>query len=86
MYAQAQEDDALRKAVKSVSMAGLSTTIKNPQLMLAAKESYISALRLANIALSSRAKSSDDQTLMTVLLLGLYEVGFSAPVLVSDIY
>jgi hypothetical protein len=74
MYGQAQEDEALRIVVKSIGMAGLSIATKNPQLMTAPKKNYVSALRLANIALSSRLKSTNDHTLMTVLLLGLYEV------------
>jgi hypothetical protein len=75
MYGQVQEDDTLRRVVKSIGMAGISTVIGNPQLMIVAKDNYVSALRLTNIALSSPATSFNDQTLITVLLLWLYEVG-----------
>jgi hypothetical protein len=74
MYGQSQQDDALQIVIKSIGIAGLSTVTKNPQLMMAAKKSYVSALRLTNTMLGSGAKSTSDQMLMTVLLLGLYEV------------
>jgi hypothetical protein len=60
MYGQVQEDDALQRVVKSIGMTGISTVIGNPQLMIVAKDNYVSALRLINIALSSPATSFND--------------------------
>jgi hypothetical protein len=67
------KDSALAYVVPALGLAGLSGR-GAPQLMPAAHLKYTSALRLINRALRDPEAAAQDQTLMSVLLLGLYEV------------
>jgi hypothetical protein len=67
-------DSPLPSAIVSVGMAGLANKKKAPEIMIAARRKYTSALSLTMAALSKTASATTDQTLITVILLGLYEV------------
>ena len=69
---------ALVATVISVGMAALSNTKAAPQVMVAARQSYVKALRLINTALRDPVESKTDQTLSAILLLGLFEVSRAA--------
>ena len=72
-------DSPLPSAIVSVGMAGLANKKKAPDIMIAARRKYTSALGLTMAALSKTASATTDQTLIAVILLGLYEVIYSAP-------
>jgi hypothetical protein len=67
-------DSPLPSAIVSVRMAGLANKKKAPDIMIAARRKYTSALRLTIAALSKTALATTDETLIAVILLRLYEV------------
>lgn len=54
-------------------MAGLSNTLRIPAMMRKASLKYVQALNSVNYALEDPVEAKSDQTLMIVILLGLYE-------------
>lgn len=74
VYNKESEKSALSCAVAALGLAGLSYRRSERCLFDAAKSMYSSALHLTNEALRDSATAATDTTLITVLLLGLYEV------------
>ncbi|KAJ4380073.1 hypothetical protein N0V86_004381 [Didymella sp. IMI 355093] len=66
-------DQILRSSANAVSLAGLANSTKNPTIMAKARAAYGSALRMTNSALSVKERAVKDSTLMSVIMLGLYE-------------
>jgi hypothetical protein len=64
----------LSAAISSVGMACLSNVTRSPGAMVAARQEYTSAVRLTNFALQDPVQSKADGMLMTVMLLGMFEV------------
>jgi hypothetical protein len=64
----------LRHTVICIGKAGLAIHRGSATTKTAAELDYAVALRLTNEALNDAAESHSDQTLMTVMLLGIYEV------------
>ena len=60
--------------IVALGLAGLSYRKSEPSLLLASKSVYSSALHLTNEALRNPVTAVTDATLISVLLLGLYEV------------
>jgi hypothetical protein len=60
--------------IAALGLAGLSYRRSDPSLLSASKSVYSSALRLTNEALRNPVTAVTDATLISVLLLGLYEV------------
>ena len=65
---------ALIDAVISLGMVGLSNAKHASEIMIPAKERYSLALQATNSSLRDEEHAKADQTLITVMLLGLYEV------------
>ena len=65
---------ALQNVVISLGLVGLSNTRHTLDVMISAKEKYTIAIRATNSALRDADGAKCDQTLITVMLLGLYEV------------
>jgi hypothetical protein len=65
---------SLRQAVSAVGLAGLANFWRAPNIMAKAKSAYCSALRLVNSRLGNIEEAKSDQTLVAIILLGLYEV------------
>jgi hypothetical protein len=65
---------ALAEAITSLGMAGIANSKKDTRLMINASLKYTSALRTINIALRDPYEAKRDQTLVAVMLLGLFEV------------
>lgn len=63
----------LRASVAAAGLSGLAVTTKSPQIMKKAREQYGIALRLTNQALQSAAMATKDSTLVSVILLSMYE-------------
>jgi hypothetical protein len=65
---------ALTEAITSLGMAGIANSKKDTRLMINANIKYTSALHTINAALRDPYESRTDQTLVAVMLLGLFEV------------
>jgi hypothetical protein len=74
LYSQAREMKALSGIMMSIGAAGISNISKDPDLMRAAQEIYSSTLQHTQSLLADSSQIQKDQTLLTVLLLALYEV------------
>ena len=65
---------ALQNVVVSLGLVGLSNARRTLGIMIPAKERYILAIQATNSALRDVEEATCDQTLITVMLLSLYEV------------
>ncbi|KAF2280862.1 uncharacterized protein EI97DRAFT_368347 [Westerdykella ornata] len=63
----------LRTSVTAAGLAGLAIATKNNAIMKKAREQYVAALRLTNQALQTRETAIQDSTLVSVIMLGMYE-------------
>lgn len=63
----------LHSSVNAASLASLANTTKSPLIMKRAREEYGAALAMTNRALKSRNTAVKDSTLISVLMLGMYE-------------
>jgi hypothetical protein len=73
LLGQSAPEEILRYSVNAASLAGFANATKNPVIMQQAQAAYGSALRLTNNALRVKETAVKDSTLISVILLGLYE-------------
>lgn len=73
-YLENRPDNKLRVIVQAVGMAAMSNVLNAPDVAMQAKERYCRALQITNSALRDPSQVATDCTLMSILLLGLYEV------------
>jgi hypothetical protein len=66
--------DGVMASMTAVGLAGLSALTKSHTMMDWARRSYGTALRLTNDALMSPTEAVKDSTLLSVLILGTYEM------------
>ncbi|KAK4123914.1 hypothetical protein N657DRAFT_573304 [Parathielavia appendiculata] len=71
--ANAQIDGVLA-SMTAVGLMGLASTSQSPCLMDAARKSYGTALRLINHALQDPAEAVKDSTMLSILILGVFEM------------
>lgn len=64
----------LPKVIDAIGLAGISNIKHSPELMVAAGRKYASVLRAINASIQDSREASTDQTLIAVMLLGLFEV------------
>jgi hypothetical protein len=74
IFGQAKETKALSGVIISIGAAGISNIRKNPKLMHAAQEIHSTTLQRTQNLLEDSNRIQEDQTLLVVLLLALYEV------------
>lgn len=74
VYEQSTPSSPLVTIVTSIGMAALANRVKSPEMVLAARQKQTSVLRAINFALQDREAARADSTLITVLLLGVFEV------------
>jgi hypothetical protein len=74
IFDQTKEMGALSGIVISIGTAGISNIRKDPELMHSAKENYLLTMRRTQILLKDQGQIQEDQTLLVVLLLALFEV------------
>ena len=67
--------------ITSIGMAGISNIQNSPAGMLATRQKHSSTLRALNAALQDPIASSEDSTIMAVMLLGTFEVFYPLPLL-----
>lgn len=65
---------ALLDSIESLGMVGLANLWRSPDLQFHAHRKYNSALKLVSSRLRNEEEARADQTLVAVMLLGLYEV------------
>jgi hypothetical protein len=73
IYKGVAEDHTLKHIIPAIGLGGLARRRGDPGLLVAADSAYSNALRRTNRALCCVETATSDQTLIGVLLLGLYE-------------
>ncbi|KAH7132495.1 hypothetical protein B0J11DRAFT_577408 [Dendryphion nanum] len=63
----------VHSSVAAAGLASLATSTKSPAVMKRAQEEYVKALSMTNKALQSTETALKDGTLVSVIMLGLYE-------------
>ncbi len=66
--------DGVLASMTAVGLMGLGNMTKSTELMEAARKSYGTALRLTNYALKNSVEAVKDTTMLSVLILGLFEM------------
>ncbi|KAK4034915.1 hypothetical protein C8A01DRAFT_18340 [Parachaetomium inaequale] len=66
--------DGVLASMTAVGLMGMASTAQSPDLMDAARKSYGTALRLTNHALRDPAEAVKDTTMLSVLILGVFEI------------
>jgi hypothetical protein len=66
-------DDILLQSVKATSLASLANATKSPRIMQQAQAAYGSTLRITNNALHNKETATKDSTLISVIMLAMYE-------------
>ncbi|KAK4242416.1 hypothetical protein C8A03DRAFT_29347 [Achaetomium macrosporum] len=66
--------DSVLASMTAVGLMGLASTTRSPDLMEAARKSYGTALRLVNHALQDPVEPVKDSTMLSVLILGVFEM------------
>lgn len=74
MYNNEPVSSALNNAIIALGMVGLGNSRNYPQIMTTASQTYNTALRSINATLRDPEAAKSDSALVTVILLGLYEV------------
>ena len=78
VYKQSSSFNALPNIIEAIGLAGVSNIRQAPQLMAAASIKYARALRAITASIQDSKEASTDQTLITVMLLGLFEVSYTS--------
>lgn len=71
---ESDEDSGLRHAISAVYNGLYSFISKSKEMEQAAETSFAAAVSLARAALDDPIESKSDSTLLTVLLLSMFEV------------
>lgn len=80
VYAMSSPDSAVSKMITALGMAGIANAQGAPEAQAVSIYQYTSALRNVNDALQDTSKAMADETLISIVLLGLYEVCSILPV------
>jgi hypothetical protein len=67
----------LAQATKIVALASIGTKLKRPSLVHKARTMYLAMLHSLQLMISNATLRNTTETLMTAVLLGLYEVCFN---------
>lgn len=71
---QGRQVDAVLASMTAVGLAAMATLTRSPERLDWARQSYVTALRLINDALEDPEEATKDSTLLSVLILGTYEM------------
>ncbi|KAF2790708.1 hypothetical protein K505DRAFT_76582 [Melanomma pulvis-pyrius CBS 109.77] len=66
-------EEILQKSATAAGLAALANATKSPHISKKAQREYVSALALTNKALGSAQNAMKDSTLISVIMLGMYE-------------
>lgn len=73
LYAAAPPDSALSNIVTALGMTCLSNAMQVPEITMRANLKYVHSLEAINSALRDPIEARADETLLVVMVLGLYE-------------
>jgi hypothetical protein len=73
LLVQPDTENTFRRSLRAASMAAFAVATKIPGIMRQAQAAYGSALRSTNEALSDKESAIKNSTLISIILLGLYE-------------
>lgn len=73
MLHRADTERILQASVTAAGLASFATSTKNTDIMKMAQEQYVTALSLTNKALQSTETAVKDSTLLSVIMLGMFE-------------
>ena len=73
MMKRPETEESLRLCFNAASLAALANTSKSPEVLQKAQKAYVEALQITNAALRVKESAVRDSTLISVILLGLYE-------------
>ena len=74
LYQQDSSFGVLPKIIDAIGLACISNRKRSPELMVAAGQKYARVLRTINASIQDSEKATTDQTLLAIMLLGLFEV------------
>jgi Fungal specific transcription factor domain len=74
LLTDSKPDSHLSEAVLSVAFAAFGRRHNNKVLVFKAREKYMKALKLTSSAVQNMVEARKNQTLLAILLLGLFEV------------
>ena len=74
LHRQDSSFGVLPKIVNAIGLASISNRKHSPEVMVAASQRYAGALRAINASIQNSSSATTDQTLMAVMLLGVFEV------------
>jgi len=73
VFREENPDEGLLASMKAVGLAGFAHTTHSPYLIENARYQYIKAIRHTHTALRSPAAAKKDSTLLTIIILGIFE-------------
>ena len=74
LHRQDSSFGVLPKVVNAIGLASISNKKHSPEVMIAASQRYAGALRAINSSIQNSLSATTDQTLIAVMLLGVFEV------------
>ena len=74
LHRQDSSFGVIPKIVNAIGLASISNMKHSPEVMVAASQQYAGALRAINSSIQSSSLATTDQTLIAVMLLGVFEV------------
>ena len=74
LYRQESTFGTLPKIVDAIGLAGISNMKHAPNLMVTASQKYARVLRVITASIQDSKEASSDQTLVAIMLLGMFEV------------
>ena len=77
LHRQDSSFGVLPKIVNAIGLAIISNMKHSPEVMVAASQGYAGALRAINSSIQNPSSATTDQTLIAVMLLGVFEVCFT---------
>ena len=77
LHRQDSSFGVLPKIVNAIGLATISNKKHSPEVMVAASQRYAGALRAINSSIQNSSSATTDQTLIAVMLLGVFEVYFT---------
>ncbi|OBT70545.1 hypothetical protein VF21_10456, partial [Pseudogymnoascus sp. 05NY08] len=72
-------DEGLLSSMKAVGLAGFAHTTRSPYIIKNARYQYIKAIQHTNVALRDPTTAKKDATLLTIIILGIFETGEPVP-------
>lgn len=79
LHEKSPDTGIVNDMIECIGLAYMSHSRSDPRMMLEASKTHTTVIRAVNNALTSLDSAKNDETLVAVLLLGLFEVLFQCP-------